>query len=466
MTISSKSEFIFLFILKIDNKKKYQMNSFIQSIVKNLNEELMDTNRKNIIDMYEEKLSRNFENLSNSESFFDLPINNILSIISKVNFSDIETNLPKLIEIIKKTISSHKNEKETLFLLDCIKVPNDAQSFSFNDCISIFQSFTNNNLCVTLGKLYAVEEQQPILDYEYQLNNKEKEIEILREQIELIPKNRRRRLRLIKSLPTVSDQLSHTQPIHIPPIAVATTPPSPRDPYLPLDFEPNIFKAIKDGKLSSVKYLIERKGVDKEGKDECENTPLHVACKEGYLDIVKYLVEEAHVDIETWNRNETPLHIACKEENLPVVQYLIEKAHADEEAEDKEKRTPLHFACASGHLPIVEYLIDKVGVDEDASDKCGKTPLLVACEEGHLQVVRYLVEKADVDIEETDYFDRTPLHIASCYGKTDVVIYLVTKGANKNALNKFGRTPLDVVCNGLWNYKKSQKDIITNYLRN
>ena len=87
-----------------------------------------------------------------------------------------------------------------------------------------------------------------------------------------------------------------------------------------------------------------------------------------------------------------------------------------------------------------------------------QTPLHQACINGHIQIVQYLVEKGS-NIEAKDQYQQTSLHIASYWGRTDVVKYLVSKGANKNAKDADGKTPYDIVCNGIGT-DKLPKDII------
>ena len=150
----------------------------------------------------------------------------------------------------------------------------------------------------------------------------------------------------------------------------------------PEDFEPDIFKACRDGKLSSVQWLIEIENVDKNKKLESD-----------------YMIEKNYTD-------DTPIHIASKHGHLPIVQYLIEKQNVDINIFGHFNNRPISSACISGHLHIVEYLISK---------------------------------GADIQIPGW-----SPLHLASQYGHMDIVKYLISKGANKNAKNQDGNTPYDV----------------------
>ena len=81
----------------------------------------------------------------------------------------------------------------------------------------------------------------------------------------------------------------------------------------------------------------------------------------------------------------------------------------------------------------------------EAKDKSDWSPLHYACRHGRLTIVKYLISKG-ANIEAKNQIGQTPLHCAA-RGRTDVVKYLVSKGANKNAKNGFGKTPYDIAGN-------------------
>ena len=71
----------------------------VSTIIKKLKKEINGKNRKEFIKSLEEILSENVEELSNNEEFFNFSLNDIFSVISKVDFSLLEGN-NKIIEII------------------------------------------------------------------------------------------------------------------------------------------------------------------------------------------------------------------------------------------------------------------------------------------------------------------------------------------------------------------------------
>ena len=242
-------------------------------------------------------------------------------------------------------------------------------------------------------------------------------------------------------------------------------------PKKPEDYEPNIFKACVEGKLSSVQWLIEGEKIDKNQKVEKNDgllgihkgeAPIHIAIANGHLSIVRYLIEKQGVDIELIGiYNKTPLLYACENNQLQIVEYLISKG-ANIEARDQKQGTPLHYACINNCYPLVEYLISKSAPIE-AKDNEIKTSLHYACERDFLQIVTFLISKnANIEAKDKQYW--TPLHYASYCGQTNIVKYLVSKGANKTARDNNNLRPYDLACKG-WGADDSQINEIRNLLK-
>ena len=88
-------------------------------VVKKLETEINEKNRSDFVEVYEKILSENIEEFSKYEDFFNLPLNNIFSVISKVDFNEIqEDEIYEIIQnIIKNIINKHFEEKETILIL-------------------------------------------------------------------------------------------------------------------------------------------------------------------------------------------------------------------------------------------------------------------------------------------------------------------------------------------------------------
>ena len=216
--------------------------------------------------------------------------------------------------------------------------------------------------------------------------------------------------------------------------------------------------ACENGHFPIVEYLITKTAhktfylvsevANIEAKDWDEKTPLHYACDNGHLQIVEYLISKgANIDAKDYYER-TPLICACENGDLTIVEYLLSKG-ANIEAKGEYEKTPLHYACEKRHLEIIEFLISKGANIESQCGYVKQTPLHYACKEGNLQVVELLLSKGANIEAKTLESDWTPLHCATnqvkYYNRTDVFKYLISKGANKYAKNKDGKTPYDLL---------------------
>ena len=238
--------------------KKAKREMDINSTIKKINEEIKGEKRKETIDSLEEVLIQNIEEIQNFEGFFQLPLTNILSIISKVDFTLIsdKINVLKLLQnFVQNSIQAHFEEKETILLLQNIDISNI--QLSFEEILSILEKFTNCPFLSQICDLYKENKQLPEKDYEYEIKQKDQEIQKLKLQI----KN--------------SETKIYFQPIS----------------EKPKDFESNIFKASKEGKLTSVQWLIEKENVD-QNKTYTNDKPIHVASMNGHLPIAEYFISK------------------------------------------------------------------------------------------------------------------------------------------------------------------------------
>ena len=115
--------------------------------------------------------------------------------------------------------------------------------------------------------------------------------------------------------------------------------------------------------------------------------------------------------------------------------------------------TALHRAAEEGDASAARAIMDAMPEYErrsalDRLDRQGMTPLGYAARLGSVSLVRLFVESgASVDL--CDPHGRwTPLMEACDQQHADVVLYLLEHGANPNAVNHDGRSPLVLALNG------------------
>ena len=63
---------------------------------------------------------------------------------------------------------------------------------------------------------------------------------------------------------------------------------------------------------------------------------------------------------------------------------------------------------------------------------------------GMLAAVKYLVEDLHVDVNARDHEGNTALHNAAARGDNEMILYLVSKGADPKAVNRDGKTTVDM----------------------
>ncbi|MGL4944336.1 MAG: ankyrin repeat domain-containing protein [Thermoguttaceae bacterium] len=180
-------------------------------------------------------------------------------------------------------------------------------------------------------------------------------------------------------------------------------------------------------------------------QDQNGRTPLHLAVEwNNNIDIIKLLIDKGAGDNAKSVGSTTLLHIAAarRDINLDVIKLLIAKG-ADVNARDCYVRTPLHIAAGCGTNPdVIKVLIDN-GADVNANYGAQAPLYYAASGNTNPDIIKVLIDNgADVNAKISGSLGTTPLHAAAMSNRNpDIIKLLIDKGADISAQSTYG-TPL------------------------
>ncbi|XP_053306920.1 fibronectin type 3 and ankyrin repeat domains protein 1 isoform X2 [Spea bombifrons] len=157
---------------------------------------------------------------------------------------------------------------------------------------------------------------------------------------------------------------------------------------------------------------------------------------------VTSILQTGHVKADTPDKfGLSPLMVAAQKGYLRLVEILIDHG-ADVKQQDGSGKNCLMLACFSGHLDVVQYL-RKQGASWESRDKGGCTAMHWAADGGHLKVIQWMItDGCEVDVKD-NCSEWTPLmRVSAITGDPDVAQCLIKAGANVNAKDSDGKTPL------------------------
>ncbi len=215
---------------------------------------------------------------------------------------------------------------------------------------------------------------------------------------------------------------------------------------------------LKDNREIARALLDNGAGIDIGARDAFQGSPLEWAVFFGIKDMGVFLVE-AGADVNARNAfGTTPLDAAAADNDF------ISKEDLEE---FNENRAFLEeYLSARGGQPGQPRLslLDAIDQDnanvvrdhmESGSDPnetfippglpfAGASALHLAVLKDNREIARVLLNNgADIDIRARDTFQGSPLEWAVFFGIKDMAMFLVESGADVNAKNAFGTTPLD-----------------------
>jgi ankyrin repeat protein len=187
-----------------------------------------------------------------------------------------------------------------------------------------------------------------------------------------------------------------------------------------------LLAAVNEGDYDRVVQLID-KGASFDVTDEDGETLLHIAAERGHDRIAALLVEKG-LDVNARNNDGgTPLHKAAGMGDFETTSMLVEHG-ADVRAVSEYKDTPLHRAAEMRNLEMAR-INRAMGIKSTYNWK-----------EDNLKVAELLIENG-ADLNAQDKFGRTPLQRTTPWNNLPVASLLVESGADVNLKDEDGMTP-------------------------
>lgn len=195
--------------------------------------------------------------------------------------------------------------------------------------------------------------------------------------------------------------------------------------------------AFKAGHPHIVKMLLEA-GCDPDTKDEFNETPLVHVVDKGDIEIFDCLVAAgASIGVRGKSGN-TLLMIATEQGHVRLVEALL-RLKADPNAVNGYGQTALLIASGWAPTEVIAALI-KAGAALNVLSEFGDTPLMLAIRSANLDQIKLLIA-AGCQVDTTSPYGVTPLSLAISKKQPAIVNTLIDAGANltdKLALPIFG----------------------------
>ncbi|MCJ1387650.1 hypothetical protein MMC18_000493 [Xylographa bjoerkii] len=208
--------------------------------------------------------------------------------------------------------------------------------------------------------------------------------------------------------------------------------------------------AVCNGHIEIARLLVSL-GVDVDARGTGVDRPIALAVKKGLLTIVELLINGgARLDARGEGLWCSILELAILHQHESIVQLLLKRG-AYLETEDYLERTALSCATSVGNATIVQLLLDH-GASIGARGPTGMTALHIAADVGLRTVAEILLDHGAKQAEMNillakDESGRIPLHYAT---SSEVVELFVTNGAEINARDFYGATPLLEAAHSGW----------------
>ncbi|XP_063799074.1 E3 ubiquitin-protein ligase MIB2 isoform X2 [Pseudophryne corroboree] len=199
------------------------------------------------------------------------------------------------------------------------------------------------------------------------------------------------------------------------------------------------------GNQAAVVRVLLGKGANAELLNNAKCTALYIAVNKGFTEVVQILcVPNCAINIQDLH-GDTPLHYAVTADFRSIIEILTEVPNIDFTVQNQQGFNLLHHSALKGNVLAVRKILERARQLVDSKKEDGFTALHLATLNNHQEVVDILIREGRCDVNLRNNRNQVPLHLAVTHGHINLVQILVTEGADVNAEDEDGDTPMHIV---------------------
>jgi len=220
-----------------------------------------------------------------------------------------------------------------------------------------------------------------------------------------------------------------------------------------IDVEKALMDAAHEGDAGTFRMVYEEHGKQLESINFVVDgwTCLHAAATVGSAALVKYILEIPKVDVNVKGKDgSTPLVCAMKKHHKDCVALLMNAGDCDLNATGEGGWNPVLVAAYTCDLDGLDSLCQaakdgKVDLETPQKEAKGYRALhFAAASKDHPKEAITKLLDAGADVNALNDNGQTPLHIATFWDNIEAVRLLLERGADKTIKNKSGRTAAEL----------------------
>lgn len=206
--------------------------------------------------------------------------------------------------------------------------------------------------------------------------------------------------------------------------------------------------AVRAGKHSLTKSLLNKKDIDINVEDAWGHTPFSWAIYHDDIKIARMLLDTGKVDIDDDSIHKGALpSIKTKPGVSAGLKFMLETEKMTYGAKARLRNTALTLAAGAENREVLQLILGGDDLDINARAFEGCTALLAATIHSNRDVFLLLLAK-DVGVNARNREGHTALSVAAIMGKWEFVKLLLDKDVDPNTYNPNGDTPLSLAALG------------------